>query len=369
VLIAAWAMAVTGGAEAAADARLRMVDFAAIPGWTEDDQNAALGAFLRSCAAPSPKVRPAEILCEAADRLGPGASATAARAFFERHFVPHEVDLAPPARSLFTGYFEPELGAAREPGAGFEVPLLAPPEGLTTLGADDRGDLDRRLSHALRVEGRLAALPTRAEIEAGALSPTPRIIAWLDPIDAFFLHVQGSGRLDFGDGTSQRVTYAGKNGHPYTSVGRLLVEGGEMARDEVSMDTIRAWMAADTERARALMHRNESYIFFREAPDAPGLGPIGHQEVALTAGRSLAVDLSRHAPGTPIWLDTRVPDAGGRPPVPFRRLMVAQDTGSAIVGAARGDIFFGSGAAAGHIAGRMQAEGRMVVLLPRETAP
>ncbi len=236
--------------------------------------------------------------------------------------------------------------------AGYQTPVLAPPAGFRMV---DGG----------------GSFPARAEIEDGALDADELALLWLEsPIDAFFLHVQGSGRVKLETGEIVRLSFAAKTGHPYTSIGKLLVERGEMKLEDVSMQTIRAWLAAHPAEGRALMRENESYIFFRILRDIdPELGPPGAEGTNLTPGRSLAVDRSHHPLGTLLWLTTEHPTVDGQSLVPVARLMVAQDTGSAIKGLQRGDIFFGSGAEAGEIAGRMKAEGELIALVPKDIAP
>jgi membrane-bound lytic murein transglycosylase A len=349
------------------------VTYAEIEGWSADSHAAAFAAFRRGCARlrePGHDGQHAPIgpACEAALAMPSGIDDGAARRFFEERFMPHRLAAGGSERGLFTGYYEPVIRARQKAGAGFAVPVLGPPPGLATVDAAlAAAGAPAGFSHVLRRNGDFAVLPTRAEIEAGALDGQAPPIAWLaDPVDAFFLHVQGSGRLVYGDGGSERITYAGKNGHPYTSIGRLLTERGIMRQDQVTMDSLRDWLAADPARGRALMAENRSYIFFRRArDDDPDLGPLGQLEVALTPGRSLAVDLAHHASNQPIWLDTRLPDQPAGPGGRLRRLMIAQDTGSAIRGPIRGDIFFGTGDSAGAVAGRMRAAGTMIVLVPR----
>ena len=224
-----------------------------------------------------------------------------------------------------------------------------------------------------RVAGRVAGgvlepYATRAEIDDGALAEQGLELAWVDdPVDAFFLHIQGSGRIAFEDGKTRRIAHAATNGQPYFPIGRKLVEIGAIEREEVSMPTIRAWLEATPDRAHEVMHENRSYVFFRWLEEGQAAeGPVGAQGVALTAGRSLAVD-RRFVPLTaPVWLETGVPDPEpGREDRRIRRLMVAQDTGSAIRGPVRGDVYWGSGADAGAIAGRMKHQGRYWLLLPR----
>jgi membrane-bound lytic murein transglycosylase A len=206
---------------------------------------------------------------------------------------------------------------------------------------------------------------TRGEIDAGALAGRGLELLYLDdPVELFFMQIQGSGRVRLTDGTWVRLGYAAKNGHSYTSIGRLLAERGEKAPGGLTMEGLKWWLRADPGRGRALMHENKSYVFFRELPKGEaGEGPVGAQGVPLTPGRSLAVDASYHALGTPIFVTAPDLAAGG---APFRRLMVAQDVGSAIRGLERGDIFFGTGEAAGAIAGTTKHKARFYVLLPKD---
>lgn len=357
-----------GGAHdmaSAASSSPARVPFSSLEGWGQDDQSAALAAFRHSCArilklSPSAPLdvkggdplygtagdwQPA---CRAATTsVGPGAGN--ARGFFQHWFVPVRF---PAERGLFTGYYEPEMRGSMVRGGVYQTPVLAPPPGFRMVPGG-------------------GGFPTRAEIEDGALDTDGLALIWLEsPIDAFFLHVQGSGRVRLPDERIVRLTFAGKTGHDYTSIGKLLVERGEMPLEEVSMQTIRAWMEKHPAEGRALMRMNDSYIFFRILNDVdPDLGPPGAEQVNLTPGRSLAVDRSHHPLGTLLWLTTAHPTVDGSGTVPVTRLMVAQDTGSAIKGRQRGDIFFGSGRDAGEIAGRMKAEGELIALVPKEIAP
>jgi membrane-bound lytic murein transglycosylase A len=256
-----------------------------------------------------------------------------ARPFFEAEFAPFAVN----ANGFFTGYYEPEVAGSLVRTEEFRFPLHhTPPDFPETRD--------------------------RAAVMAGALDGLGLEMVWLrDPVDAFFIHIQGAARIALTDGRTMRVTYAAKSGHPYTAIGRVLIDRGALTRETADMAGIRAWLAAHPAEMPAILAANRSYIYFREAPlDDPGLGPIAAAKVPLTAGRSLAVDRLVHTFHTPVWIETTVPSATA-----FRHLLVAQDTGSAIVGPGRGDIFFGTGDAAGTIAGAMRAPGRFVVLLPR----
>ena len=318
----------------AADLPARLIGFDALDGWVQDDHAEALGVFLDSCpdmdGADWQRLR---ALGEAAHRTG------AARAFFERAF--HPVLIGSAEDALFTGYFEPELLGSRQRSPRFAVPIYrAPP------------DLPR---------GRPWA--TRAEIERdGLLAGRGLEIAWLaDPVDKFFLQVQGSGRIRLADGAVIRVGYGGRNGHEYRSIGRELVRRGVLPAHRVSAGEIRDWVRRNPEAGRDLLYHNPSYVFFREVAVGPDEGPLGAMNRPLTALRSLAVDPAHVPLGAPVWVET----AG---PAPLARLMVAQDIGSAIKGPQRGDVFYGSGDAAGQAAGAVKDPGRMVVLLPIDRA-
>lgn len=362
-------------ADALPAARLVAVSFADLKGWADDDHAAAFAAFQRSAArlvekAPTAKALGPDGIALAkkgrlALALGPKVDKTAARAFFETHFRPFRVE--PTSGDGFvTGFFEPEVEARLSASLEFPVPLLAPPKGLREIGGDDdRRSLDPTLTWAIEDDlGRLAACPERGAVMAGALDGRARPIAYVkSAVEAFFIHVQGAARLRLPGGDLLRITFAAKSGHPYFSVARLMIERGVVASPaEATADALRAWLEglAPQER-RAALARNRSYIFFREAPVSdPALGPIAAAGVPLTPGRSLAVDRSLITFHAPVFVDADL--AAG----PFRHLMVAQDTGSAIVGPARGDIFFGSGEAAFAQAARVRDPARFTLLIPRE---
>ncbi len=352
-----------------------------LPGWANDDPSMALAAFRGSCAVfeRMPPSRPLgrdglegrasdwQAACAEAARVPFGTGP--ARAFFERTFAPALVLNGNGDHGLFTGYYEPELHGSRVRTARYQVPLLAPPTDLVSvdLGAFLPEMQGRRITGRV-VDGKLVPYPARAAIEAGALGGRSRPILWVDdPVEAFFLHIQGSGRIVLRDGTTIRVGYAAKNGQPYTAIGRVLVQRGALAKDDVSLQSIAGWLRAHPDEAAAIMDENRSYVFFQvlDRRDA-ALGPPGSQGVPLTPGRSMAVDPAFHTLGVPIWLDTVLPDPKpGGDDRRLRRLVVAQDTGGAITGAVRGDMFWGFGPDAEAIAGRMKSRGRMIVLLPR----
>ena len=356
--------------------------FAELPGWHDDDPRPALAAFARSCARladrPADELfgreprfgRVAEWRAACAALAGPWASAADARARIEAVLRPWLASDRGQPEGLVTGYFEPVLEGSRRPDARFRHPLYRRPDDLVTveLGRFDPTLEGRRI--AGRVEkGRLVPYFTRAGIDAGALAGRGLELAWVaDPVALFFLHVQGSGRIALAEGGTLRVGYADQNGHPYRAIGRDLIDMGALAREAVSMQSIRAWLAAHPERTFELLHKNPSYVFFRELAlpeDAPG--PPGAQGVPLTPGRSLAVDRRFVPLGLPLWLDTTAPAPEGERPL--RRLVVAQDVGGAIRGPVRGDVFWGSGPEAEYAAGYMKSRGRYWLLLPATLDP
>ncbi len=360
--------------------QLRPASFASLAGWAEDDQDAALRAFRTSCTAiakrtPSDgfgreswfgKAGDWQPLCSAAASVPAGAG----RAFFEANFQPVAVTDRGNADGLFTGYYEPLLMGSRSQGGRYDVPLHRRPADLVNvdLGAFDDSLEGKRI--AGRVDkGRLLPYPDRAAIDAGALAGRGDELLWVDdPVAKFFLQIQGSGLVELAEGQRIRVGYADQNGRTYRAIGRDLVEMGALTREEVSLQTIRDWLRAHPERAAGIMEKNPSYVFFRELGDATATtGPVGAQNVALTAERSIAVDRRFMALGAPVWLDSTAPFPGGDRP--FRRLLVAQDTGGAIKGPVRGDVFWGDGPIAEHVAGHMKSSGRWFVLLPKSLAP
>jgi membrane-bound lytic murein transglycosylase A len=355
---------------------LRPISFAAIGGWRDDNFAEAFAAFIRSCSEIEDRgrafSRPVRFGGERQDWLPLCAAArnqhTRPRDFFETHFVPFLVEDGDRPQGLFTGYFEPEAQGDRRPNGPFRVPLYAKPADLVSFDPDTEKHLGLR--YGRYHNGVPQPYFTRREIEEGALAGKGLEIAWLSSwADAFFMQVQGSGRIRLPDGSLMRLAYAAKSGQPYTAIGGNLVQKGILAPAEMSMQAIRAWMERHPDEARELMWQNRSFVFFREV-DAPSplQGPPGAQQVELTPGRSLAVDRDIWSFGTPLWIDTMLPAGQDGASRPFARLMIAQDTGSAIKGAVRGDIFFGSGAGAAHLAGHMKASGRMIALLPKVLA-
>jgi membrane-bound lytic murein transglycosylase A len=359
------------GAGAGAGFRLEPLDFTDIPGWADDDHAAALAAFRRGAAVLDdhpPRSRTSGIdagALSAAIRRAAGLAddtGAAARAFFEAAFQPHEV-LPETGGAFFTGYYEPVVAGARTRSPDYTVPIYARPDDLVEIDPDDPPPgIAPGTRFARQVGSAIAAYPDRGAIGAGFLAGRGLELVWLaDPVDAFFIHIQGAARIRLAGGGEMRITYAAKSGHPYTPIGRVLIDKGALPPGGATMATIRQWLADHPGEAAAVMAANRSFIFFREAEVAdPRLGPVAAAKVPLTAGRSLAVDRLIHTFHGPVWIDTRQPDGTA-----LRRLMVAQDTGSAIVGPARGDVFVGSGDEAGAVAGAFQAGGRFILLVPR----
>ncbi|MCD6075228.1 MAG: murein transglycosylase [Rhodospirillales bacterium] len=352
--------------------------FAALPGWAQDDQSAAYETFRDSCAAMVKRDRTAAWSLgpiggtnadwiDVCQQLQPKATAAEARAFFERNFTPLSVydgsKTSARDSGMITGYFEPELKGSRAQSARFSTPLYRRPPDLVTADLGAFRDEFKGKSITGRIEGnRFVPYPPRAIIEKGELAGKKLEILWVDDaIETFFLHVQGSGRVVLENGETVRVGYDAQNGQIYRAIGRDLVERGVMPASEVTLDSIVNWLRANPKDAQELMNKNPSYVFFREIK---GRGPIGSQGVPLTPGRSLAVDRKFHSMGMPVWLDTTYPAGNPQAGQPLRRLMIAQDTGGAIVGVVRGDLFWGAGPQARAGAGAMKQQGKFFVLVP-----
>ena len=317
--------------EAMAQTRTTLLGFGDLPGWEADDHDAALAAFLRTCgdlSAPDWRA-----VCDVA-RTGPDA-----RTFFEAFFTPTLIEDG--EDMLFTGYFEPELAGALRPDARYRYPIYRVPDDLPATGP----------------------WLTRQEIDEGALSNRGLEIAWLaDPVDLFFLQVQGSGRIRLPDGETIRVGFGAANRHEYASIGLELVARGEFEAHQVSAEVIRTWVAGNPDEGRDLLWTNPSYVFFREVSHVPAEdGPLGAMNRSITPLRTVAVDPAYVPLGAPVWIE-RVGET------PMNTLTIAQDTGSAIKGAQRADIFFGTGDQAGREAGIVRDGGRIVVLLPIQRA-
>jgi membrane-bound lytic murein transglycosylase A len=338
------------------------VSFEALPGWQQDDLRQAWPAFTASCRVLAKK--PQWTAPCAASNAVDGNDGAAIRRYFETYFVPNQMRMPDGADTgLITGYYEPMLRGARKRGGAFQTPLYRVPDDLITV---DLAAAYPTLKN-MRLRGRLVGktvvpYSTRAEIERAPLSG--KELVWVDdPVEAFFLEVQGSGRVRLDEsGETVRIAFADQNGHPYKVIGRWLVEQGELPADGVSAQSIKAWIASHPQRRQELLNVNPSYIFFREErlPD-PGVGPKGALGVPLTPERSVAVDPAIVPLGAPLFLSTTHPADGA----PIRRLMMAQDTGGAIRGAVRADFFFGFGGNAAEYAGRMKQRGSTWVLLPK----
>ncbi len=348
-------------------AHVEAVNFAALDGWKNDNHALAYGAFLKSCGAilqGSKATRAARPVydglfkvCERAAAAGP-LDRERARLFFEDNFKPvrilpevHSYGYYTGADGFYTGYYEPEVAGSRVKTGVYNVPLYRVPAKVAGK------------------KSKVFAKYDRTEIEKGVLAGKGLEICWVkNPVDAFFAQIQGSTRVKLDDGGLLRLNYIASNGKPYTPVGRLLIDQGIFTPEEMSMDKIREYMKANPDEGKALRAKNRSFVFF----SATQLGPTdecrGAQGVPLTPWRSLAVDPSIHVYGTPIWIDAKLPITSDLPQDTFQHLMVAQDTGSAIRGAARADIYFGHGGEIPHIAGRIKQFGKFVMLVPRSVA-
>ncbi|MEO3997076.1 murein transglycosylase A [Mesorhizobium sp. CAU 1732] len=355
------------------------VAFGDLPGWNDDHHAEALAAFrLSAVYATGATYRTGTLGVEhaaftdafaAALRLD-GPNDQQARHFFETHFQPMRIVPDDAASGFVTGFYEPQVNASPVRTDAFKVPLLAPPADLAKIDDGNRpAGLDPYLAFGRQTPDGIVEYHDRRAIEEGALGDRAEALAWVaDPVDAFFIHVQGAARLVMPDGRMRRITYAAKSGQRFTGAGRILVDLGEIPLAAVTMQSIRAWLAAHPHRVDDILRQNRSYIFFREAAvDDAGLGPIAAAKVPLTAGRSMAVDRLLHTFATPFHVVAPSLDAFGS--APFRRLMIAQDTGSAIVGPARGDLFAGSGDAAGEIAGVIRHDADIVALVPVGLVP
>ncbi len=353
---------------------LRPATFADLPAWGADDQAEAWPAFLLSCDKLA-KRKPETALgiagtvadwlqaCTEAKALAAPDAATV-RQFFEARFRPVQALNNDKATGLFTGYYEPELEGAPGPDDANRTPLYRRPGDLVQVDLGDfRDELKGQRIAGKVIDGKLKPYDDRAAIVSGALAGKALELAYVaSPVDAFFLEIQGSGRIHFADGRIMRVGFDGQNGHPYVALGKVMLDQGLLARGQVTMQTIKAWLNSHPDEAAGLMNRNPSYVFFRDLGDGPG--PLGAQGVPLTPGRSLAVDRKFLPLGLPIFLDASLPGAEGAEALPLHRLMVAQDTGGAIRGPVRGDLFLGAGAEAERLAGAMKQEGRWWLLLP-----
>ncbi len=353
-----------------------------IPGWNDDDQLAAYQTFRASCKsiAAQPVDAPQDSRALSATLREPCRAARAteisdganARTFFEQNFVPLEISRLGQDAGFVTGYYEPIIEGSRTENEVYNVPVYRRPSNLFMRGYSQASpDLPNK-GPVFRKIGRRKLVPyyDRGEIEDGVLDGRGIEIVWLrDQTDLLFAQIQGSARVLLPDGSTVRINYDSYNGYPFTAVGRILVERGIYTREEISMQKIREWMEAHPDGAKELRRQNRSYVFFREVQLGDKEEAIGAQGIPLTPGRSIAVDKALHVYGTPFFIAGELPIESERSKTPFRRLMIAQDTGSAIVGPARADLYFGAGPEAGKVAGRLKSNMRFVMLVPKSLDP
>src|SRR6476660_6222287 len=343
------------------NAKLETLSFSALDGWQDDDHAAAFATFLKSCRAilnANKTIRSARPLlaglfkaCDRATAAGQ-LDRERARAFFEDNFKPVRVMPGGQPEGFFTGYYETEVDGSRFPSDEYTVPIYAAPEETVR-----------------RRQSKVFSDLDRTKIEDGALAGKELEICYIkNPIDAFFAQIQGSTRVKLDNGKLLRLNYIASNGQPYTPVGKFLIDRGIISKEEMSMDKIRDFMESNPDEGKELRRKNRSFVFFHETALGAHDECIGAQSVPLTPGRSLAVDKRVHVYGTPIWIEAELPIDSEKPETKFHRLLFAQDTGSAIVGPARADIYFGHGEENSHIAGRIKQHGQFVMLAPQSVA-
>nr|WP_156435768.1 MltA domain-containing protein [Bradyrhizobium lablabi] len=357
------------------------VAWSEIAGWSEDDHLAAYKAFRISCrpiaAQQKPPADPKALGASLRDpcRVAKGlelSDGAKAKAFFEEHFLPVRISRLGEGEGFVTGYYEPIVDGSRTENEVYKVPVYRRPSNLfvrgTTqgsVGLPNKGQVFRKI-------GRRKLVPyyDRAEIEDGAIAGRGLEICFLkEQTDLLFSQIQGSARVSLDDGSTVRINYDAHNGFPYTAVGRILIERNIIPKDQMSMQKIREWMEQNPNEADELRRQNKSYVFFREVQLSDKDEAVGAQGVPLTPGRSIAVDKALHVYGTPFFIEGELPIESELSKTPFRRLMIAQDTGSAIVGPARADLYFGAGLDAGKVAGRLRHNARFVMLVPKSLDP
>lgn len=349
---------------------LKETSFSALSGWGGDDLKTFVPAFKKSCERilrndPARKLGALEEAGTYGDwqpacRSFMNVAPQNLKAFFENRFTPYEVLADGQPQGLFTGYYEASLRGSLKQGGPYQTPLYKRPDDLVMVQLGDfREDLKGRRIAGRVENGKLTQYESREEIVRGQWPHNDEVLVWVDdPIDAFFVQIQGSGVVRFEDGSAMRIGYAGQNGHVYYAIGRELIARGEIEKEDVSLQSIRDWLEANPDQADEIKNTNASYVFFQELESE---GPKGGEGLPLTAGRSLAIDHSLLAYGMPVWTDIEEPIPGAGP---INRLMVAQDTGGAIRGPVRGDVFWGYGPRAEALAGPMKSQGRYWVLLP-----
>jgi membrane-bound lytic murein transglycosylase A len=352
-----------------------------ISGWSADDHLQAYKAFRLSCkpivAQQGPSTDPKALgtslrdpcrAARAAD-LSDGASA---KAFFEENFLPLRISRLGEDDGFVTGYYEPVLDGSRSKTDVYPVPVYRRPSNLFVRGfAQDAPNLPNK-GPVYRKIGRRKLVPyyDRAEIEDGAIAGRGIEICWLkNQTDLLFAQIQGSARIRLEDGSTIRINYDAHNGYPYTAVGRVLIDRGIIPKEQMSMQKIREWMEQNPDGANDVRRQNRSYVFFREVPLSDKDEAVGAQGVPLTPGRSIAVDQALHVYGTPFFIQGELPIESAQSKTPFHRLMIAQDTGSAITGPARADLYFGAGADAGRVSGRLRHTMHFVILVPKSLDP
>jgi membrane-bound lytic murein transglycosylase A len=357
------------------------IAWADVAGWKQDDQLAAYNAFRTSCQAISqqkapssdPKALGISLLepCRAA-RAAEVTDGARARAFFEDHFLPLQISRLGEDAGFVTGYYEPVVEGSRTRTDSYTVPVYRRPSNLFVRGFKQNATGLPNKGEVFRKIGRRKLVPyyDRAAIEDGAIAGRGLEICWLkDQTDLLFTQIQGSARVRLEDGSTIRINYDAHNGYPYTPVGRILIDRGIIPKDQMSMQKIREWMDQNPDGANELRRQNRSYVFFREVQLSDKDEAVGAQGVPLTPGRSIAVDKSLHVYGTPFFIEGELPIESERSKTPFHRLMVAQDTGSAITGPARADLYFGAGPDAAKVSGRLRHSMRFVMLVPKSLDP
>jgi membrane-bound lytic murein transglycosylase A len=369
-----WPIVVSGGQYAP-------LSWANIPGWSADDHVQAYKAFRVSCASIAAQKNPPEDSkalgaslrepCRAAKAREITEDAKA-RAFFEENFLPLQISRLGEDAGFVTGYYEPILEGSRTQTDVYNVPIYRRPSNLFVRGFKQDSPSLPNKGQVFRKIGRRKLVPyyDRGEIEDGAIAGRGLEICWLkDPTELLFAQIQGSARIRLPDGSTIRINYDAHNGYPYTAVGRILIDRGIIPKEQMSMQKIREWMDQNPDGAKELRRQNRAYVFFREVPLSDKDEAVGAQGVPLTPGRSIAVDNSLHVYGTLFFIEGELPIESSQSKTPFRRLMVAQDTGSAITGPARADIYYGAGSEAGRISGRFRHNMRFVMLVPRSLDP
>jgi membrane-bound lytic murein transglycosylase A len=369
----AWPLEITGSQYAP-------VAWADIAGWREDDHLQAYKAFRLSCkpisAQRTPPADPKALgislrdPCRAA-KAADISDGTKAKAFFEQHFLPLRISRLGEGDGFVTGYYEPVIDGSRTQTDVYTVPVYRRPSNLFVRGFRQDAALPNK-GQVFRKIGRRKLVPyyDRAEIEDGAIAGRGLEICWLkEQTDLLFSQIQGSARVRLEDGSTIRINYDAHNGYPYTAVGRILIDRGIIPKEQMSMQKIREWMDQNPDGAKELRRQNRSYVFFREVQLSDKDEAVGAQGVPLTPGRSIAVDKALHVYGTPFFIEGELPIESEQSKTPFRRLMIAQDTGSAITGPARADLYFGAGADAGRVSGRLRHNMRFVILVPNSLDP